>query len=155
MKQLYLLLFFSFSLLLCAEKVEITSDTMKAEELNREVRFIGNVTIKQHSNWIHSNQVIVYFDDQNKTNRYEAIGAVTFEFKQQNRFYKGKADKVIYDPIHSVYRLRGNASLDDIVNKRHLKGNHITLDLTSGLAEVQGDKKKPVKFIFESGKNKQ
>jgi lipopolysaccharide export system protein LptA len=143
-------LFFVLSVSVFADKVEITSDAMQAEEMKKEVHFIGNVKISQLKNWIHGDRVIVYFDENNQTKRYEAIGRVTFEFKKENRFYKGSANKVIYAPLESKYILRGNATIDDMVNQRHINGEHIKLDLTSGVANVVGNKKEPVKFIFET-----
>ncbi|UFH58013.1 lipopolysaccharide transport periplasmic protein LptA [Sulfurovum mangrovi] len=147
-------LFFVLSVLMIADKVEITSDAMQAEGLKKEVHFIGNVKIKQLKNWIHGDRVIIYFDENNQTKRYEAIGRVTFEFKEENRFYKGSANKVVYAPLESKYILKGNAKIDDMVNQRHINGEHIKLDLTSGVANVVGNKKEPVKFIFETEETK-
>jgi lipopolysaccharide export system protein LptA len=149
MRFLRLYFFLLIPFILTAQKVEITSDTMKAIEKQKEIHFIGDVTIKQQKSWIHGDKVIVLFDENNETKQYEAIGKVTFEFKENNRFYKGKAHKVTYKPIRSVYILRGNAVVDDMINKRHIDGDFITLDLASGQADVQGAKKKPVKFVFE------
>ena len=147
-------LFFILSAFLLADKVEITSDAMKAEEMKKEVHFIGNVKITQLKSWIHGDRVIVYFDENNQTKRYEATGGVTFEFKKANRFYKGSANKVIYAPLESQYILRGNAKIDDMINKRHINGEHIKLDLSTGLASVIGKKEEPVKFIFETEETK-
>jgi len=142
------------SITLFAEKVEITSDSMKAQNLKKEVHFIGNVKIKQLKNWLHGDNVIVYFDENNETKMYEATGSVTFEFKNEKSFYKGSADKVTYYPIKSKYILTGKAVIDDLVNKRHVNGELITLDTITGNASVKGDKKKPVKFIFDMEKKK-
>ena len=142
------------SITLFAEKVEITSDSMKAENLKKEVHFIGNVKIKQLKNWLHGDKVIVYFDENNETKMYEAIGSVTFEFKKEDSFYKGSAEKVIYYPIKSQYILTGKAVIDDLINKRHINGEVITLDTITGNATVKGNKKKPVKFIFDMEKSK-
>ncbi|TET90054.1 MAG: lipopolysaccharide transport periplasmic protein LptA [Sulfurovum sp.] len=142
------------SITLFAEKVEITSDSMKAQNLQKEVHFIGNVTVKQLENWLHGDKVIVYFDENNETKMYEAIGSVTFEIKNEKSFYKGSADKVTYYPIKSQYILTGKAVIDDLVNKRHINGDIITLDTITGNANVKGDKKKPVKFIFDMEKVK-
>jgi len=144
------ILFFLLSILLFAEKVEITSDSMKAEEMKKEVHFIGNVRIAQDKSWIVAERVVVYFDDNNQTKRYEARGSVRFEFKKEKRFYKGSADSVIYLPLESKYILRGNATVEDQINRRHINAEQIELDLTSGLANVAGSKKEPVKFIFET-----
>ncbi|HFQ62133.1 MAG TPA: lipopolysaccharide transport periplasmic protein LptA [Epsilonproteobacteria bacterium] len=132
-----------------AEKVEITSDSMNAENMKKEVHFIGNVMIKQANNWLHGNKVIVYFDENNETNKYEAIGDVTFEFKKEKSFYKGSADKVTYFPVKSQYILTGKAVIDDQINKRHVNGDEIVFDMITGNANVKGSRKKPVKFIFD------
>ncbi len=154
MNFLKIILFLLMSLFLFAEKVEITSDSMKAENLKKEVHFIGNVKIKQLNNWLHGDKVIVYFDENNETKMYEAIGSVIFEFKKENSFYKGSADKVTYYPIKSQYILTGKAVIDDVMNKRHINGDMITLDTITGNANVKGNKKKPVKFIFDMEKSK-
>ena len=137
------------SITLFAEKVEITSDSMKAQDLQKEVHFIGNVKVKQLENWLHGDKVIVYFDENNETKMYEAMGSVTFEFKKEKSFYKGSADKVTYYPTKSQYILIGKAVIDDLINKRHVNGDEITLDMITGNANVKGSKKKPVKFIFD------
>ncbi len=134
---------------LFAEKVEITSDSMKAENLKKEVHFIGNVKVKQLKSWLNGDKIIVYFDENNETDMYEAIGSVSFEFKKEDSFYKGSADKVIYYPKKSQYILTGKAVIDDVLNKRHVNGDFITLDTITGNANVKGNEKKPVKFIFD------
>lgn len=138
-----------FTGMLFAEKVEITSDSMKAEDIKKEVHFIGDVKVKQLENWIHGDKVIVYFDENNETKKYEAIGMVTFEFKNEKNYYQGSADKVTYFPSKSQYILTGKAVIDDIINKRHVNGDEIVLDTITGNANVQGSRKKPVKFIFD------
>lgn len=144
-----IILFILLTGLLFAEKVEITSDSMKAQDLQKEVHFIGDVTVKQLENWLHGDKVIVYFNETNETKKYEAIGSVTFEFKKDKSFYKGSADKVTYHPAKSQYILKGKAVIDDLINKRHVNGDEITLDMITGNANVKGSKKKPVKFIFD------
>ena len=149
MKILKITLFILMSITLFAQKVEITSDSMRAVNLKKEVHFIGHVKVKQLNNWLHGDKVIVYFDENNETKMYEAIGSVTFEFKKEKSSYRGSADKVTYYPIKSQYILAGKAAIDDLVNKRHINGDLITLDTVTGNANVKGNKKKPVKFIFD------
>ena len=74
MNFLKIILFFVLSLTLFAEKIEITSDSMKAEDLRKEVHFVGNAKIKKMDDWLHSDTVIVYFDENNETRMYEALG---------------------------------------------------------------------------------
>jgi len=137
-----------------AQKVEITSTTMHAENLKKEVHFVGDAKVKKLDDWLHADEIIVYFDENNETKMYEAIGSVTFEFKKELRHYTGSADKVTYYPKKSVYHLQGKAIIDDLINKSHVNGNEITLDMLSGDASVKSNKKKPVKFIIEMKEEK-
>ena len=138
-----------------AEKVEITSTSMKAENLKKEVHFIGNAKVKKSEDWIHADKIIVYFNDKNETKMYKAIGKVTFEFKNEEGHYKGKSEKVTYYPQKSFYVLTGKAKVDDVKNKRQVKGDEITLDMVTGDSQVKGSKKKPVKFIFTTEEKKE
>jgi len=140
------------SVSLWAEKVQITSDSMKAIDAKKEVHFIGNAKVSQLKDWIHANEIIVYFDENNETKKYIAKGKVTFELHQKEAIYKGKAKKVTYYPKKSEYILTGKAVIDDIVNKRHVNGDEIVLDMITGNANVKGNRKKPVKFIFDMEK---
>ena len=142
----------SFSTNLLAEKVEIISDSMHAKNIKKQVHFIGNVKIKQMKNWLHAKKVIVYFDDNNKTKKYDAIGAVKFEIYQDKSQYNGKANNVTFFPKTQKYILTGNAVIDDKTNKRHITGSKIVFDSLKGNASVKGKKNKPVKFTFDMGK---
>ena len=148
-----ILLFFLLTHILFAQKVEIVSDSMKAEDLKKEVHFVGNAHIKKIDDWLNADEVIVYFDENNETKKYEALGSVTFEFKNEKGHYTGSADKVTYHPAKSEYILSGKAIIDDLLNKRHVNGDVITLDMLTGNAEVLGSKQKPVKFTFDVEKS--
>lgn len=147
-----IILLLCFSISLFAETIHVTSDNARAEELKGEVHFIGNAKVTQLESWIHGDEIIVYFDENNETKRYDAIGKVTFEFKEPKGHYVGSADKVTYYPKKSQYILTGKAIIDDLLNKRHVNGNVITLDMITGNADVQGVKGKPVKFTFDMEK---
>ena len=149
MNVLKLLLIALFSITLFAEKIQVTSTSMTAEDLQKEVHFIDNAKAVQGKSWIHGDEIIVYFDENNQTKKYEAIGKVTFELEEKENHYEGSADKVTYYPVKSTYILTGKASIDDLINKRHVNGDEITLDMITGNANVKGSNKKPVKFIFD------
>jgi lipopolysaccharide export system protein LptA len=127
---------------------------MTAADLKKEVHFIGDAKVVQGKSWIHGDEIIVYFDENNETEKYEAIGTVTFEVDRVESFYKGSADKVTYFPVESKYILTGKAIVDDLVNKRHVNGDEIVLDIVTGNANVKGSTKKPVKFIFNTKEKK-
>lgn len=152
MIKLFLILL--FTLTAYADKINVTANSMTAEDLKKEVRFIGNAKALQGESWIHGDEIIVYFDENNQTKKYEAIKNVTFEFKEKTNHYKGSADKVVYYPVKSTYVLTGKAIIDDLLNKRHVNGDEITLNMITGNAKVKGSKKKPVKFIFDMKEKK-
>ena len=144
-----IILLFILTQTLFAEKVEITSTSMEAEELKKEVHFIGDAKIKKGADWLHAERVIVYFGENNETSMYEAIGSVSFEFKKDENHFKGSADKVIYNILESLYVLKGKAVIDDLVKKSHVNGDEIMLNMSTGSVDVKGSSKKPVKFIFD------
>ncbi len=148
------ILILSFSTTLFAQKVNITSISMSAENLKKEIHFTGNAKVTQGKSWIHGDEIIVYFDDDNNTKKYAAIGNVTFEFKREKSLYKGSSDNITYYPIQAKYILTGHAVVDDLINKRHVNGDEITLDTVTGDANVKGSKNKPVKFIFNMKEKK-
>ncbi len=135
-----------------ASKVEITSDSMNANDMNKEVHFIGNAKVKQLKDWIHAEKIIVHLDEKNQAKMYEAIGNVTFEFQNEKGHYLGSSDRVKYFPLTSLYILTGKAKVNDLVNKRTAKGDEISVDMITGNSKVKGSKKKPVKFTFDTEK---
>ena len=95
MKFLKIILFFILiQQTLFAEKVEITSTSMRAENLKKEVNLIDDVHIKQGDDWLHSVKVLVYYDENNDTKSYDAIGMVNFELNNEKSVYSGSAENV-------------------------------------------------------------
>ena len=154
MKTIILFLLFFLSITLYAQKINVTSTSMTAEDMKKEVHFIDNAKAVQGDSWIHGDEIIVYFDENNQTKKYVSVGTVTFEFKEKENHYTGSANKVTYFPAKSTYVLVGKAIIDDLINKRHVNGDEITLDMTTGNANVKGSKEKPVKFIFDMQEKK-
>ena len=147
-----IILFLLLTQMLPADKVEITSDSMNAIDLRKEVHFIGHAKVKQSKDWIHADEIIVHLNEDNQAKMYEAVGAVTFEFQNEKGHYLGASDRVEYYPLKSLYILTGKANVKDKQNHRTVKGNKITIDMLSGNSKVAGSKKKPVKFIFDMEK---
>jgi lipopolysaccharide export system protein LptA len=147
-------LFFIFTAFLFSEQIEVTATIVKAQNLKKEVHFSGNVNIKKGDDWMRADSVVVYFDKNNQTKKYEATGNVKFEFKEKRYFYKGQANKVTYYPFDSLYILSGKAKIEDKITNRHLNGEMIKLNMITGKAIIKGTKRKPVKFIFDLGEKK-
>lgn len=152
MNKLIILLLLPF--LLYAEKVEVTSKNFYAKDSEKQAHFIDDVLVKQGKSWIHSDKLIVYFNDNNETIQYDAIGKATFEIFKDESHFKGSAEKITYYPKASKYLLAGSAVVDDLVKERQVKGNTIVVDTMSGDSIVKGSGKKPIKFIFDTEKKK-
>lgn len=133
---------------LLAQKVEITSDSMNAIDLKKEVHFIGNAKVKQLKDWIHADKIIVHLTEENQAKMYEATGNVTFEFQNEKGHYIGSSKQVKYYPLKSLYLLIGKANVEDKLNKRTIKGEKITVDMITGNSKVQSSGKGPVKMTF-------
>ena len=142
------------SIFVWAEEVEITASVVKAENIKKEVHFSGNVKIKKMDDSIFADEVIVYFNENNQTNKYEAKGKVKFTFKTKTAFYKGIANRVIYYPLSSIYILEGKAHLKDEMTSNSLDGENIKLNMLTGKITIKGTKSKPVKFTFDIGESK-
>ena len=140
--------------LLYAEKVEVTSKNFYAKDAEKQAVFIDDVLVKQNKSWIHSDKLIVYFDDNNETIQYDAIGNATFEIFREESHYKGKARKVSYYPKEEKYLMAGKAVVHDVAKNRDIKGTTILVNTVTSEANVKGNSKKPIKFIFDTESKK-
>jgi lipopolysaccharide transport protein LptA len=137
--------------LLFAEALNITSTRMHAKEAQKEAHFIGNVVLKQLTDWLTSDKLIVHFDDNKTVQMYEAIGKVEFEVTKKGSLYEGRAHRVIYTPITKTYTLLGNAYVKDKTLGRETTGDTIVMDLTQERFDVDSNQTKPVEMTFEVG----
>jgi lipopolysaccharide export system protein LptA len=135
-----------------AEQLEITSDTMHAESLQHEIHFVGNAKVKQLKDWITADEIIVYLNENNETERYEAVGKSKFEFENEKGHYLGHANRVKYFPKTSLYKLEGKAMSKDMIHNRTVTGDKITVNMKDGSSKVIGSRNKPVKVILQMGK---
>lgn len=141
---------FIFTSLIFSQKIEVTANFVEANSGAKQVKFVGNVNIWQDSsNWMKANEATVYFDDANQTKQYNATGNASFEMKDKNGHYKGKANGFKHFVNESIYIMQGNAQVQDLLNKRFLSGDTINVNMKTGIANVKSQTKKPVKFIFE------
>jgi lipopolysaccharide export system protein LptA len=135
-----------------AAPLSITSTKMHTDDTAKQAHFIGDVVLKQGQDWLTSDTLIVYVDENKTAQKYEAIHNVKFEVKKGETIYQGKANKVIYNPLEDIYTLLGNAHVKDTLLNRDTIGEKIVVDLTNESLKVEGDKLKPVKMTFEVGK---
>ncbi|HHD81495.1 MAG TPA: hypothetical protein ENK99_07925 [Campylobacterales bacterium] len=149
MKRIYLLIFINLTIFLNAGQVDIQADHFYANDISKVAYFEGNAKIQQGVNFFNASKIVVHFNNKKKATKYEAMGDVIFDITEKGIHYKGQAGKIIYSPNSSQYYFQGAVILKDLTNNRKIEAGTISLDLKTGLADIKGDKKKPVRFIFE------
>lgn len=133
-----------------AENVEITADHFEADQARKITEFIGNVHMKKGSDELNASKVVVYFDEERKPIRYEAIGNSRFVIHMESGgYYRGKASKLVYWPKRELYELFGDVVLKEPKLERTIIGEKVIVEKRTGRANVEGDEGKPVKFIFK------
>jgi lipopolysaccharide export system protein LptA len=149
MKKIYLLIFIYLSNFINADIVDIKANYFHANDISKIAYFEGNAKIKQGVNEFNASKIIVYFNKKKKATKYEAKGSVRFNLVENGIHYIGKAEKITYSPNSSKYYFFGSVVLEDLTNNRKIEAGSISLDLKTGLADIKGEHKKPVHFIFE------
>jgi len=149
MKKIYLLIFINLTIFLNAEQVDIQADHFYANDISKVAYFEGNARIKQGANFFNASKIVVHFNNKKKATKYEAMGNVRFDITEKGIHYQGQAQKIIYSPNSSKYYFSGSVILKDLTNNRKIEAQTISLDLKTGLADIKGSNKKPVRFIFE------
>ena len=138
MRIVKIILFFILTQTLDAGKLEVNADLIEAK--GKEIHFIGNAKVKLDDSWLNAHRVNVYLDENNETRMYEAEGFVKFMLRDKKKFFKGRANEVIYDMKSYKYVLRGKALIEDnnFLFKRRISGDEIILNLFTDRVKVDG-----------------
>ncbi|KAA6226420.1 MULTISPECIES: lipopolysaccharide transport periplasmic protein LptA [unclassified Campylobacter] len=146
-KQLVLLIF--FSIFAFGDQIEIQADNFYADENTGKSTLSGNVTIKQGSDILSSDKVIIYMDKNRKPLRYEAINNANFSLNLKGKLYKGSGDKFVYNVNQDTYEINGNAFIHEINTDKKLYGEKIVVDRKNNVYSVQSKDKKPARLVFD------
>ncbi len=149
MNKIYLIIFINSMFFLNASQVKIEANHFYANDISKVAYFEGDAKIKEGANEFNASKIIVYFNNKKKATKYEASGNVKFDITEKGIRYKGQAQKITYAPNSSKYYFFGNVVLKDLTNNRKIEAQTISLDLKTGLADIKGKNRQPVKFIFE------
>jgi len=147
MKYLFYLLF--ATVVVFASNLEITSKDFFYKDGDSKATFSGNVIAKEQNNLIKSDKLVVYLDENNEANKYQAIGKVYFEIVNKKKDIKGSCDTLTYLPKDDKYILIGKVSINDDKTKRKVFGDEIIIDNKKGISYANSKSNKPVKFIFK------
>jgi lipopolysaccharide export system protein LptA len=157
-----------FSLFLSAkEPLEVVSDKFVSSEKKHIAIFEGNAKATQGKSWITAQKFIVYLNKKGGAKRYKAVGGVRFEIirdgdgkklkskkdkkdpKGQKQHVKGHCNTLTYLVDEDKYIFEGDASIDDILNKRKMSAGKLILDNKNSTAKAVSRKKGPVRLIFQ------
>lgn len=153
-------LLLSASLLLSAqtEKLIIDSTNFETDDTKGITTFTGNVKFRKAKDKLDADKLDIYMkkNSQGKNlnpTKYIATGNVKFTLFTNGKHYKGKGNKVIYNPATLEYTVIGNGYLKEVIEDRELFGEKIFIYQNSGAAKVEGTEKKPVRFILNVESN--
>ena len=140
------------------EKLIIDAKNFETDDKKGISIFTGNVKLKMAKDRLNANKLEVYMKPKSQGQnleplKYIATGNVSFTIFSNGKHYKGKGNKVIYDPKKLEYTVLGKGYLNEVTEDRKLYGEKIFINQETGNAKVSGTDNKPVRFILniESG----
>ncbi|MGB0990126.1 organic solvent tolerance protein OstA [Arcobacter sp. F155] len=141
------------------EKLIIDAKNFETDDKKGISIFTGNVKLKMAKDRLNANKLEVYMKPKSQGQnleplKYIATGNVSFTIFSNGKHYKGKGNKVIYDPKKLEYTVLGKGYLNEVTEDRKLYGEKIFINQETGNAKVSGTDNKPVRFILniDSGK---
>lgn len=132
-----------------AMNIEVTADKFTADENKLTGKFIGNVKVKKEDGELLANEIKIWFNAKKQPIKYEAKGEPNFKIKINKKTYFGKGKTLVFEPNDSKYSILGEAFLHEIDTDKKVYGENIIINQKKGSYEVDGEAKKPVKFIFK------
>ena len=125
--------------------------TIKANLMENKKNSIildGNVFIKIDKTTIKGNKAIIILKKYKILN-YKLIGNINFNiFEKENLKYRGKSNSLKYISKGNIYYLSGDVEINNLIDKRTIKGDEIKIDIKLNKIKIQGKKDKPVSINF-------
>lgn len=135
--------------LMAAQQLKIVADAFSANEKAGYSVFVGHVRIKKGSDELNASRVEVYIDSKRVPTKYVAEGSASFYIKtDENSTYRGKAQKVIFEPQKQQYSFYGDVHLMQLNEHKQIDGEEVVVNIKKGTATAKGAKKQPVIMIF-------
>ncbi len=153
MKFLLTVLLSSSMLFAASEKLIIDAKNFETNDAKGITVFTGNVKLKKAKDKLNSQKLEIFMKKNSKGKakeplKYIATGNADFEIHTNGKIYKGKGNKIIYDPKKQEYTVIGNGYIKEEVEHRELFGETIYINQVTGNAKVKGTSSKPVRFII-------
>ena len=141
---------------LVSQELKIKANSFHADEKKGISVFNGKVDIIRDKDRLKADKVTVYTNSKNEPTKYIAQGNASFTIVTKNEaIYKGKAQKVIYNPMKKEYHFFTDVYLRQINEKKEIIGNEVVLKTIEGKAYAKGAKSEPVIMIFNMPKEEE
>ena len=135
---------------LVAQELKIKANSFHADEKKGISVFEGKVNILRDKDELNAQKVTVYTDEKNQPIKYIAQGDTSFTIvTKDGSVYKGRAQKVIYQPNEKEYYFFTDVHLRQLDEKKEIIGNEVVLKTIEGKAYAKGAKSEPVIMIFK------
>ncbi len=135
--------------LLNASEVQITANKFMADETKGISVFTGSVHVVRGADDLKADKVVINFDKNKQPIKYTATGHAEVKMNINKKRYLGKGGILIYEPKLLTYIIKNNAFLHEIDTDKKVYGDTILVNQAKGYYEVDSQKNKPVKFIFQ------
>lgn len=129
--------------------VNIEAENFIADQNTLTTTFTTNIKIVKADDKIFADKVIVLFDKENTPIKYEATKNVKFSLLTKKSLIVGSCESLTYSPKSKNYTLQGSVKIDDPSLGRKISASKVIIDQVNGKTIITGQKKKPVKFIFD------
>jgi len=141
---------------LIAQDLKIKANSFHADEKKGISIFEGKVNILKDKDELNAQKVTVYTDEKNQPTKYIASGDASFTIvTKDGAVYKGKAQKVVYEPNEKAYYFFTDVYLRQLDEKKEIIGNEVVLKTIEGKAYAKGAKSEPVIMIFKMPKDEE
>ena len=135
---------------LVAQELKIKANSFHADEKKGISVFEGKVNILRDKDELNAQKVTVYTDEKNQPIKYIAQGDTSFTIvTKDGSVYKGRAQKVIYQPNEKEYYFFTDVYLRQLDEKKEIIGSEVVLKTIEGKAYAKGAKSEPVIMIFK------
>ena len=113
-------------------------------------KFTKDVNVTKGEDNILANVVYVYLNQNKKLYKLVAIGNVRFHIKDKKNYtYIGSSDRLLYTAPTERYILQDKVHVTKVEVAQQLYGKKVIIDKLHGIANVTGEKDKPMKFIIK------
>ena len=133
-----------------SSELKITADSVEGDEIKGISILRGNVKMTKDRDELNASNIFIYTNKKREPVKYKADGNVSLKlFLDNGSEYRGKANRVEYDPLENKYSFYGDVRLEQVDEKKIIIGEKVIVNVNSGAALAEGTDTTPVTIIFD------